>query len=70
MCLSTWHLQAAPKKAPTLSSTYQHPPITNALASRNTLRPVKKDLRDSSIDNGNVHETVLVGSSTRIRRIV
>ncbi|OJA17406.1 hypothetical protein AZE42_13463 [Rhizopogon vesiculosus] len=36
----------------------------------NTLEPVEKVLRDSKIDKGNVHEIVLVGSSTRISRII
>ena len=37
---------------------------------RSTLDPVQKVLRDSKIDKSNVHEIVLVGSSTRIPRIV
>jgi molecular chaperone DnaK (HSP70) len=37
---------------------------------RGTLEPVEKVLRDSKIDKSNVHEIVLVGGSTRIRRIV
>ena len=36
---------------------------------RSTLEPVGKVLRDSRIDKGNVHDIVLVGSSTRIPRI-
>ena len=35
-----------------------------------TLKPVEKVLRDSGIDNSNVHEIVLVGGSTRIPRVV
>jgi heat shock 70kDa protein 1/2/6/8 len=37
---------------------------------RSTLEPVKKVLRDSKIDKANVHEIVLVGSSTRIPRVI
>ena len=37
---------------------------------RSTLEPVEKVLRDSKIDKGSVHDIVLVGSSTRIPRIV
>ncbi|KAF8968593.1 70 kDa heat shock protein 1 [Flammula alnicola] len=37
---------------------------------RSTLEPVERVLRDSKIDKGNVHEIVLVGSSTRISPIV
>ena len=37
---------------------------------RSTLEPVERVLLDSKIDKANVHEIVLVGSSTRIPRIV
>ncbi|KAL5476437.1 SSA2_2 [Sanghuangporus weigelae] len=37
---------------------------------RSTLESVEKLIRDSKIDEYNVHEIVLVGSSTRIPRIV
>jgi L1 cell adhesion molecule like protein len=37
---------------------------------RKTMEPVEQVLRDSKIDNVNVHEIVLVGGSTRIPRII
>ncbi|KAJ7923179.1 hypothetical protein B0H13DRAFT_2230244 [Mycena leptocephala] len=52
------------------SNIYALRRLRTACERANTLEPVEKVLRDSKIDEANVHEIVLVGGSTHIPRIV